>query len=875
MKLKSKEIGERFLRFFEKLDHRVLPSASLIPDDQTLLLTIAGMVPFKPIFLGKLRPNFSRACTIQKCVRVSDLENVGFTPRHHTFFEMLGNFSFGDYFKQEACQWSWEFLTKELALPPEKIWVSVHQKDQESSHIWQKMVGVPLERIVFLSDEDNFWAAGPVGPCGFCSEIYFDLGEKRGCGRPDCKPGCDCDRYLEIWNLVFMEFDRQADGTLLPLPQKNIDTGMGLERITSVVQEAESNFETDLFLPIIQDLEKLSGCSYSSLETRPFFRVVADHIRAITFLIGDGVYPANEGRGYVLRRLIRRAHRFGRKISLDRPFLHQLIFSAVQTVEDRYPELKEKEKLIIQITLQEERRFEETLLSGGSQLDSIIKDALQRKQRIISGREIFRLYDTYGFPPDVAQEILAESGLSFREEEFAKEMESQKNKARQSVEIQQNQLKAEKEIAGLFSGLTSQFVGYHSLTSSGSVLGIARVKKRVSQLEQGEEGLIVLDKTSFYPERGGQEWDTGYLVGAAGKMEINQVFPGPGGVIIHQGVVKEGCLRVGDTAFTLVNPRRRKMLEAHHTVTHLLHRALREILGPQVKQAGSWVGETGLRFDFTHFSPLTAQEVQAIEAWVNERIFDDIPVSVTYSNLEEVQRRGVIALFEEKYDPIVRVVRIGNYTAELCGGTHLERTAQANGFKIISESSIGSGLRRIEAIAGIEALNYFRERGTLVDEIKETLNLASNEITSYVSTLVEENKQLKKELQKAKVALAIQEILSQVSSDTEKSLVEHLFSDSFLSIDLLREIVDQIGGAIKQGIVILGVEKNGKIQGIVAGINLPSLNLSQIVKSITRELGGGGGGKPTLAQFGGFPKERWRDLISRLREISNEKMHGN
>ncbi|MGQ9747832.1 MAG: alanine--tRNA ligase [Candidatus Caldatribacteriaceae bacterium] len=510
--MKSEEIREAFLNFFVRKGHQRLPSASLIPKDPTILLTIAGMVPFKLIFLGKAHSPFRRVCTVQKCVRVSDLERVGYTSRHHTFFEMLGNFSFGDYFKKEACQWAFEFLTQDLALSPQKLWVSVHHQDQETSLIWQEAVGIPRERIVALGDEDNFWSSGPIGPCGYCSEIYYDTGEERGCGKPDCYPGCECDRYLEVWNLVFMEFDRQWNGTLVELPRKNIDTGMGLERITSVLQKTETNFETDLFLPIIETLEKMSGKTYSSLETKPFFRIIADHIRAITFLVADGVYPANEGRGYVLRRLIRRAYLQGKKLNLSRPFLYELSFAVIGKMQMVYPELKEKERLIAQVVFQEERRFEETMSSGMEYLEKVLREAKRSQTKQISGEEVFKLYDTYGFPPDLTWEILSENGFSYSKEEFEQEMRRQRERARQAYEVKAEEWKGNKRLEELFSGFETTFVGYENLEAEATIFVLARGEEFLEEAKASDAVMVILDLSPFYPEKGGQEWDRGWII---------------------------------------------------------------------------------------------------------------------------------------------------------------------------------------------------------------------------------------------------------------------------------------------------------------------------------------------------------------------------
>jgi len=865
----SAEIRKAFLQFFEEKEHKILPSASLIPEDPTILLTIAGMVPFKSIFEGRVSPPFHRAVTVQKCVRISDLDKVGYTSRHHTFFEMLGNFSFGDYFKKEACSWAWEFLTQRLLLPPDKLWISVHHRDEEAFTVWREEVGISEEKIVFLGDEDNFWASGPVGPCGYCSEIYYDTGEERGCGQPDCRPGCDCDRYLEIWNLVFMEFDRGNDGLLRELPHKNIDTGMGLERITSVMQKAQTDFETDLFLPIIEKIEKMSGISYQREDLRPYFRVIADHIRAITFLIGDGVYPANEGRGYVLRRLIRRAHRYGHKLSLYHPFLPELAFVVIEIMGHHYPELKDRKKLIAQVVLQEERKFEETLQLGMGYLKDLISRFQEKEERVIPGREIFYLYDTYGFPPDIASEILEEEGLSFSQEEFETEMERQKTRARRAYEEKTQEFKERKDEEEIFSGLESEFVGYEEKEIETQVLALFSQGERVKEVKKGEEVIVVLEKTPFYPERGGQEGDKGFITSSQGEIKVEQVSAPSSSLIIHRGVVEEGIVREGEKARAQIEARRRKAMEIHHTVTHLLHRALREVLGEQVKQTGSWVGEEGLRFDFTHFAPLSSEEIKAVESLVNEKIFEDLPVQITFSTLEEAQKRGVIALFEEKYEEMVRIVRVGNYSAELCGGTHLAHTAQALLFKITSESSIGRGLRRIEGVAGPSALSYLNQKEQILQDVVKTVNVEEGKVKEYIEKVVGENKELKKALEKERRRRIEEKIKSQISSvsNEETTLVSYLGEEDGLDLDFLKEVVDHLRPFIQKGVVVLGLKKEGKIQGVLAGIGLPpEANLGRMIKEWSQKIGGGGGGRPHLAQFGGLSEEKWEELISLLED---------
>jgi len=780
---------------------------------------------------------------------------------------MLGNFSFGDYFKREACLWAFEFLTDVLGLPGERLWVSVHRKDGEAFLVWQDVVGFPKEKIVLLGDEDNFWASGPVGPCGFCSEIYYDTGEGRGCGRPDCLPGCDCDRYLEVWNLVFMQFDRQSDGTLRELPAKNIDTGMGLERIASVVQGVDSNFETDLFMPLLHTLQGLSGVPYE--EHKPLFRLIADHSRAVAFLLADGVYPSNEGRGYVLRRLIRRAHRFGKKLGLERPFLHEMCLSVVGLMGDVYPELKERERTIAQVVFQEEKRFEETLSLGFERLEELIEKAKASGTKAVPGREIFRLYDTYGFPLDFAEEVLKEEGLAFLREEFEEEMERQRDRARRAYGEKVLGLTDRKKEEELFSGFATAFVGYDHLRFPVAILALSRGDVLITEAGEGDEVLGVLDVTPFYAERGGQEWDTGEIITPSGKLEVLRVSAPSLDLFVHHGRVKEGKIVVGERGEAFVNPKRRKHLEIHHTVTHLLHQALREILGEQVKQAGSFVGEEGLRFDFTHFAPLSEEELEAVEQRVNEKILEDLPVHITFSTLEEAQKRGVVALFEEKYGALVRIVRVGDYSAELCGGTHLRRTSEAGVFVILSEASIGAGMRRIEAVAGEKALEVLRFFRKTLKRVQAALGVEERCLPEAAARLVEETRELRRLLARQRKERILHELSERLLKSRGSSpLFAHLFEEDGVDLDTLREAMDVLRGMVLRGAIVLGIAEKEKVQGIIAGVGLSEdVNFSSFLKEVSRTLGGGGGGKPHFAQFGGVPKSRWGDFLSALEEF--------
>ncbi|HSV31742.1 MAG TPA: alanine--tRNA ligase [Atribacteraceae bacterium] len=863
----SSQLRSRFLEFFQKKDHRLIPSTSLIPDDPTIFLTIAGMVQFKPIFLGKVKPVVRRACTAQKCLRVNDIEKVGFTARHHTFFEMLGNFSFGDYFKEEACRWAWEFLTEDIELPADRLWTSVHHQDREAYDIWKTVVRVPESRIIFLGDEDNFWSSGPVGPCGYCSEIYFDNGSERGCGSAECRPGCECDRYLEIWNLVFMQFDRKGDGALEELPNKNIDTGMGLERIASVVQATASSFETDLFFPVIAELEKVSGIHYRDDPFRPHFRIIADHIRSIAFLIADGIFPANEGRGYILRRLIRRAYRSGKKLSIDRPFLFELVSCVASSLGENYPELLEHSELISQLTFQEENRFAETLRSGLNILDKAISDAKQKGELSISGAEVFRLHDTYGFPVEVSREILQEAGMSFADDEYRQEMESQKKQSRKAQEEKIRDLKDQKNLEELFVGLSSEFTGYHCHALATVCRAIARQTERQEWAGKGERIICVLEKTPFYPEQGGQESDRGILCcEGGGRVRIDQVLPGPKGLILHLGEVEEGSIAPGMRVLACIDSRRRRLLEIHHTATHLLHRALRATLGETVKQAGSWVGETGLRFDFTHLTPMEADELERVEKMVNEAIFSDLPIRVSYSTLKAVRNTDVLALFDEKYEEIVRIVRVEGCSAELCGGTHLDRTSQAGLFTITSEFSIGSGLRRIEAMAGSPAFAVLEKGFRINKALRQLSQVDPDQFSALFSTLQEENRRLKKDLLETKVALAIRAVLDHLPTDSAKkpTMISHLF-DEDIDQETMKQVLDALRKKTSPAVVVLGARSAEQVSGLVADLGSSEVvNVSTLLRDALKITGGKGGGKPHLAQYGGLPARQWDTLLQEI-----------
>ncbi|MFA4844787.1 MAG: alanine--tRNA ligase [Candidatus Margulisiibacteriota bacterium] len=683
--MQSSEIRAKFLKFFESKGHKVLPGSSLVPADPSVLLTLAGMLQFKPIFLGQEKPQFKRATTVQKCIRTNDIEQVGRTPRHHTFFEMLGNFSFGDYFKQEAIQLAWELLTKEFAIPVTKLKIAVYEKDDEAYDIWQKHIGLPKEIIFRLGEDNNFWAAGPTGPCGPCSEIYYDLGEDHGCGKPDCAPGCDCDRFLEIWNLVFIQFNRNEKGELIPLQQKGIDTGLGLERITAVLQGVSDNFETDLFAPLLKKLE-----AFAATNDTVASKIVADHARAVTNLIADGVLPGNSGRGYILRRLIRRAVRYGRKLGIDRPFLVELAKVVIAGMGEFYPNLPAKAALIADVLAEEETNFLATLEMGLKLFEEMA--ARHGDDKLLSGAEAFKLHDTYGFPIELTIELCAEKGLQVDQAGFAKEMAAQKDRARQSgLEGDRKKILLSLDLAHL---KPTNFTGYEKTVEESRVQAIFP-----------DHNLVVLEKTPFYGESGGQIGDTGILAFDKKELMVLNTLVTPQGTVLHE-VDRLEDLKVGQSVKATIDAAKRTATQAHHTATHLLHQALRETLGEHIKQAGSYVGPDKLRFDFGHFHALSLNELQKVESLVNKKINEKLKVEVLKKSYKEAVKLGATALFGEKYGDQVRVLKIGTYSLELCGGTHVANTGDIHYFKIVSEGALGSGVRRIEALAGQAAKVY-------------------------------------------------------------------------------------------------------------------------------------------------------------------------
>ncbi len=854
----SEKIRRTFLEFFASRGHEVVKSSSLIPeDDPTLLFTNAGMVQFKRVFLQQERRPYSRATSCQKCLRAggkhNDLENVGRTLRHHTFFEMLGNFSFGDYFKREAIQMAWELLTEVFGLPKERLWVSIHYQDQEAGELWREIAGISEERIVPLGDEDNFWAMGDTGPCGPCSEIIIDQGEGVGCGRPDCSPSCDCDRYLELWNLVFMQFERNREGELRPLPKPCIDTGMGLERITAVLQGARGNFDTDLFSGIIGRIEELTEVTYGSDPRKDVsIRVIADHARAVAFLVADGVLPSNEGRGYVLRRIIRRALRHGYLLGLKGPFLTHVIEKVREKMSPIYPELEESKGLINEICRREEERFAETLERGLELLHQQMEELKERGQRVIPGELAFKLYDTYGFPLDLTEEVAMEEGFKVDSEAFEQWMQRQRERGRASWRGEISR----RALSGV-EGLHCTFVGYESLEAEGCILAIFRGSESLEEAVEGEEVGVATDVTPFYPKGGGQVGDRGLIEGEGLLMEVRGTER-VGESILHLGRIRKGRIRRGQAVRLKVDVPLRMATARNHTATHLLHATLRDVLGRHVRQAGSLVEPKRLRFDFTHFEALSEEALKEIERRINLRIMEDHPVAAEILDLEEALRRGALALFGEKYGEKVRLVEIGDVSRELCGGTHVERTGQIGFFKIISESAVSSGVRRIEAVTGEEAVKYVQSLEVDLSEIASLLGIEGQRVSLQttrenikrrVRQVLEDRRQLEEKVRELSRRLA-RGAMGDLEIKEIKGIKVAKMKLQGLDPGALRETGDQIKARLGSGIVALGTERDGKgILVIMVTKDLaPSRPANQILLRVLQAVGGKGGGKETLAQ---------------------------
>ncbi len=854
----GKKIRETFLRFFEQKGHTRVKSSSLIPkNDPTLLFTNAGMVQFKDYFLGKEKPPFKRATSCQKCMRAggkhNDLENVGKTARHHTFFEMLGNFSFGDYFKREAIKFAWELVTQVFKLPKDRLYVSVYEKDDEAFRIWRDEIGVPQERIYRLGEKDNFWAMGETGPCGPCSEIYYDRGEEFSCGE-NCGIGsCDCDRFLEIWNLVFMQYERDESGNLKPLAHPSIDTGMGLERIASVLQNVNSNYETDLIFPIIKWAEKISGVKYGQNHQNDVsLRVIADHLRAMTFLIADGCLPSNEGRGYVLRRIIRRASRHGRLLGLNQPFLHKGVDVVCQILGDVYPEIVESKELAQQVIKKEEERFERTLVKALPILESMLKEAKQ--SGVLSGESIFKLYDTYGFPVDLIIEAAQDEGLEVDLEGFDKALQRQRELARSSRKVEAQKV-VSPQIKELSEKYPSVFVGYDKLEENSKIVAVLDENGNVvDALREGQSGMVILDKTPFYAEKGGQVADVGVIESDSAKAQVLDVQNLTTDLIAHKVKVVRGSLKAGQFVRAQVDVEKRKATARAHTATHLLHKALRDVLGEHVRQAGSLVMPDRLRFDFTHFEQPSEQEIKKVEELVNGWIIDNLPVTVKQMPYSEALKSGAVALFDEKYGDTVRVVSVGDVSSELCGGTHAKRSGDIGLFKIVSESAVSSGTRRIEALVGQKALKKVQNWQDKLNKLRQMLKSSEEELLKKAERALEENKKLKKELERLKKKLALSEILKSAEKAQTVNGIKVICAEvEGASAKELFDVADAVRSKFSPSAVFL-VGKSGSKLSFVIALS-PELtkefNAGRIAKEVSKHIKGSGGGKAEFAQGGG------------------------
>ncbi len=861
------QLREMFLKFFEQKGHTIQPSASLIPkDDPTLLLTVAGMVPFKPYFMRQVEPPFARATTAQKCVRTPDLECVGKTARHHTFFEMLGNFSFGDYFKKEAISWAWEYITVVLGLPVDKLWITIHPEDNEAKNFWINDAGVNPGRIV--NDESNFWAAGPVGPCGPCSEIYVDLGDTRGCGKEDCAIGCECDRFLEIWNLVFMQYSRDEAGNLTPLPKQNIDTGMGLERIASVVQGVESNFDTDLFLPIINKTAEIAGITYKKdHKNDTALKVVSDHARSVSFMLADGIRPSSDGRGYVLRRILRRAIRYARLIGIEKPFLEQLFYVIQDNYAHWYTELKENENFILNHLRLEEKNFQSTLEQGTLILQEKVISLKSAGLKELSGQDAFHLYETYGFPVELTKEMLLEEGISVDPESFQTASEEH----RQLAKEKSRQMRAAVENTALIEKAKTlgptEFCGYRTVVSESVIQALFTADGEIESVGEGEEVICLLNKTPFYAESGGQVSDQGILQTPKALAQIMELRKLPNGTISHRLFIKTGVFNEGDKVQALVDFDNRKAIAVNHSSTHLLQSALRKVLGEHVQQAGSLVNKEGLRFDFSHFSALTREEIVAVENEVNHQVMANLKVNVEEMDMFQAKAKGAIALFGEKYGNTVRVVEMDGFSIELCGGTHVQSTGEIGMIKIVSEGGIGAGLRRIEAVAGQEAFAYLRNIENQLDEINILLKAQSQDTVKRITSLITQNKEMEKEIQKLTAKLTKYEaegILNKVQDIQGIKVLAAKVQAS--DMETLRQTADMLRDKLKKGVIVLGAVTEGKVNfvTIVNPPGLSGLHAGKIIKEVAAITGGGGGGRPDMAQAGGKDPSKLGEALAKI-----------
>lgn len=849
-----------------------MKSFSLVPhNDKSLLLINSGMAPLKPYFTGQEIPPRKRVTTCQKCIRTGDIENVGKTARHGTFFEMLGNFSFGDYFKKESIGWTWEFLTEVVGLDADRLYPSIYLDDDEAFEIWNKQIGIPAERIFRFGKEDNFWEHGS-GPCGPCSEVYYDRGDKYGCGKPDCTVGCDCDRYMEIWNNVFTQFDNDGHNNYKELEQKNIDTGMGLERLACVVQDVESMFDIDTLFALREHVCKMAGAEYGKdYDTDVSIRVITDHIRSVTFMISDGILPSNSGRGYVLRRLLRRACRHGRLLGIEGSFLVELAKTVIAGSKDGYPELEEKKDFIFKVITKEEEQFNKTIDQGLSILEGIEAEMEKRKETVLSGEEAFRLYDTYGFPVDLTREILEEKGLKIDEEGFEKAMKAQRETAKGTFG-EHNYMGADVTVyESIDPSVTTEFIGYDTLTAESEVTVLAAEDELVDALSDGEKGTIFVNVSPFYAESGGQEADTGVIRTEDFEFQVEDVKKLLGGKYAHIGQVTRGMVKIGDRVILEVNAGKRALSARNHSATHLLQKALKQVLGNHVEQAGSSVNENRLRFDFTHFSALTEEEIQKVEGIVNKRIQEHLPVKAENMPIEEARKTGAAALFGEKYGDIVRVVSMGDFSKEFCGGTHVDNTGVISAFKIISETGVAAGVRRIEALTSQGLLDYYEETENKLIGAAKLLKTTPDKLADKLNRLLADHKALKSELESTKSKMAQNAAGDLMNQVTEVKGVK-LLAAKVEGVDMnkLRELGDSLKEKLGEGVLVLASAVNGKVNLVAMasdGAMAEGAHAGNLIKGIAALVGGGGGGRPNMAQAGGKNPAGIEDALAKAGEV--------
>ncbi len=866
------ELRKMYLDFFESKGHLVMKSFSLIPqNDKSLLLINAGMAPLKPYFTGQEIPPRRRVTTCQKCIRTGDIENVGKTARHGTFFEMLGNFSFGDYFKHEAIAWSWEFLTKTLEIPADRLYPSVYQDDDEAFDIWNKEIGVDKDRIFRFGKEDNFWEHG-AGPCGPCSEIYYDRGEKYGCGKPGCTVGCDCDRYIEIWNNVFTQFNNDGNGNYEELENKNIDTGMGLERLATVMQDVDSIFDVDTIKAIRDEVCKYANVEYETEYKKDVsIRVITDHIRSVTFMVSDGIMPSNEGRGYVLRRLLRRAARHGRLLGIKGAFLAKLSEVVIRESKDGYPELADKKDYILKLIATEEENFNKTIDQGLSILNDMMAEMEAEKKTVLSGENTFKLYDTYGFPIDLTIEILEEKGFTVDEEGFKEAMEVQRQKARDARE-ETNYMGADVTIyQSIDAAIESKFVGYHDLTHDSKVTVLTTADALVDELKEGMEGTILVEETPFYATMGGQVADTGVIRTANAEFVVEDTIKLQGTKIGHVGKMTKGSIKVGETVTLAVDEARRNLIANNHSATHLMQKALRMVLGNHVEQAGSLVDPDKLRFDFTHFSPMTPEEIAKVEEIVNQEIQNGLDVVTNEMTLDEAKKTGAMALFGEKYGDTVRVVQMGDFSSELCGGTHVKNTSNISAFKIVSESGVAAGVRRIEALTGAGLIAHFNQVEETLKEAAALLKASPADVAKRITALQEEVKTLSKENDKLKAKIA-KAAAGDVTSEAEdvngiKVLVKAL---SGVDMNGMRDLGDEAKQKLGEAVILYATENDGKVNLMATateGAIKKGAHAGNLIKEVASLVGGGGGGRPNMAQAGGKNPAGIPDALKKAKEV--------